>query len=327
MMETGARSSSIVATAACAASLLFLGSVASVAQAPSAKGADARTAILAQHKQIDGAYARAAMSPFTAVSVQYFEAGQTHRLGFGATGVTFDPEGAMTDVIELTFIDDVFWITPVSGPHTPAMLKTHGDDDSVTTPGTPISGKTKLLPRDVVGVGRHVVQFVTQQGLGNARVFDPESPARKAFAGLKWFEPNLALQVKAVFVPNPTPGKVIIGTSRGLSKEFYRVGVFEFQIEGKPQKLTALTGSKAPRVGDEFFVPFRDATTGVESYSVGRYLNIPYVEGTSQYVLDFNGATNPLCNYSPHYNCPIPPRENVVSVAIRAGEMTYPRPH
>jgi uncharacterized protein (DUF1684 family) len=45
------------------------------------------------------------------------------------------------------------------------------------------------------------------------------------------------------------------------------------------------------------------------------------------YVLDFNLATNPLCNYSPHYNCPIPLRENMLPVAIRAGEMTYPARH
>ena len=79
-----------------------------------------------------------------------------------------------------------------------------------------------------------------------------------------------------------------------------------------------------PKPGDELFVAFRDATTGQATYEVGRYLFIPFGGNDAAYVLDFNLASNPLCNYSPHYNCPIPLRENTLPVAIRAGEMTYP---
>ena len=60
---------------------------------------------------------------------------------------------------------------------------------------------------------------------------------------------------------------------------------------------------------------------------MGRYLFIPFAGAEAAYVLDFNEATNPLCNYSPHYNCPIPLRENVLPVPIRAGEMKYPAHH
>ena len=42
------------------------------------------------------------------------------------------------------------------------------------------------------------------------------------------------------------------------------------------------------------------------------------------FVLDFNRCFNPLCNYSPAYNCPYPPEENHLEVAVRAGEKTYP---
>jgi len=125
---------------------------------------------------------------------------------------------------------------------------------------------------------------------------------------------------------NPSPDKIIIATSRGLKKEYYRVGTLAFAVEGTQQKLTVLSMSVSPKAGDELFVPFRDATTGTETYDVGRYLMFPFQAGRD-YVLDFNTATNPLCNYSPHYNCPIPPRDNVLTAAIRAGEMTYPKPH
>ena len=98
-------------------------------------------------------------------------------------------------------------------------------------------------------------------------------------------------------------------------------------MNGKPLRLTVLTTTASPKAGDELFVAFRDATTGTESYDGGRYLFIPFAGADAGYVLDFNAATNPLCNYSPHYNCPIPPRENVLSVPIRAGEMKYPVRH
>ena len=94
-------------------------------------------------------------------------------------------------------------------------------------------------------------------------------------------------------------------------------------MEGKALRLTALGTTAAPKQGDELFVAFRDATTGRETYEVGRYFFVPFGGADVAYVLDFNLATNPLCNYSPHYNCPIPLRENTLPVAIRAGEMTF----
>ena len=68
---------------------------------------------------------------------------------------------------------------------------------------------------------------------------------------------------------------------------------------------------------DALEVYFTDATSGRESYRM-RYLGVAASDGG--YVLDFNRAYNPACAYSPHYNCPIPPPENHLAVAIRAGE-------
>ncbi len=66
-------------------------------------------------------------------------------------------------------------------------------------------------------------------------------------------------------------------------------------------------------------VYFRDATTGRGSYEVGRYVAVR-LDGDGLLV-DFNHAYNPTCALSPYYNCPIPPRENFLTMAIRAGEM------
>jgi hypothetical protein len=76
-----------------------------------------------------------------------------------------------------------------------------------------------------------------------------------------------------------------------------------------------------PGVGEnDVSVFFRDATTGRESYATGRYVD-PVRQPDGRYLLDFNLCYNPACAVSEHYNCPIPPRENVLKVAVRAGEM------
>jgi uncharacterized protein (DUF1684 family) len=297
------------------------------AQKPAASPTDPVAAILASHKTADDAYANVPMSPFTAVGVQYFTPGQALRLGVGPSGgVEFGANPAAPDVLEFTLADGAFWVAPVTGAR-PFIAKTGGDGDVSGLPGTAVAGKTRLAPREVVHIGRFFVEFYARPDTGNARVFDPESPTRKAYTGLKWFPAAPWLQVKARYVANPTATAVTITTSRGLQKEYFRVGTFEFNIDRAAQRLTVLATVASPKAGDELFVAFRDATTGQETYEVGRYLFIPFAEADGAYVLDFNKATNPLCNYSPHYNCPIPPKENVLAVPIRAGEMKYPAHH
>jgi uncharacterized protein (DUF1684 family) len=296
------------------------------AQAPGPTGADPAAAVLAAHKASDEEYANAVMSPFTAVAVQYFQPGQTIRLAVGPAGAAFGPAAAGEDAVELTMQDGAFFAGPAGGA-TPLVVKTSGNGEVTGLPGTAVTARTKLAPREVLRVGRYFVETLSAPGNGNARVFDPESPARRAFTGLKWYAPNLALRLNARFVAHATPTPVTIATSRGLQREYYRVGTFEFTVDGKALRLTALATLATPKAGDELFVAFRDATTGRETYDIGRYLFITFAGADASYVLDFNLASNPLCNYSPHYNCPIPLKENVLVVAIRAGEMKYPVHH
>ena len=70
-------------------------------------------------------------------------------------------------------------------------------------------------------------------------------------------------------------------------------------------------------------MPFRDATSGHETYGGGRYLDLP-VAPMGHYVLDFNRAYHPYCVYSEAYSCPLPPAENTMALAVRAGERLRP---
>jgi hypothetical protein len=70
-------------------------------------------------------------------------------------------------------------------------------------------------------------------------------------------------------------------------------------------------------------VPFGDLTNGTETYKGGRYLDLDRTP-TGLYDLDFNRAYHPFCVYDPSYVCPVPPRENRMTVAIKAGERLGP---
>jgi len=77
------------------------------------------------------------------------------------------------------------------------------------------------------------------------------------------------------------------------------------------------------------FVPFKDATSGKETYGAGRYLDLEPGRDRTQgekWILDFNQAYNPWCAYSEAYNCPFVPTENWLEAPIYAGEKDYHLP-
>ena len=120
-------------------------------------------------------------------------------------------------------------------------------------------------------------------------------------------------------------------TSAGTVKYFYKYGRVDFMIDGTEYLLYAYQGKElmqTEQYRDYLFVPFTDATTGNESYGSGRYLEFYKrdIENDSLQ-LDFNKAYNPYCAYATGFKCPIPPRENRLSVAIKAGEMNFRKSH
>jgi len=154
-------------------------------------------------------------------------------------------------------------------------------------------------------------------------IFDPERPEKRSFDHLLYFPPDRSYAVNARLVVHKKPEEIEMLTSRDLKKTFYRYAKIEFRLGGKDQELSAFKSDLTGEGSGYLFIPFRDATTSRETYGAGRFLEIEEPD-EEHFVLDFNRAFNPLCNYSPAYNCAIPPRENHLQVAIRAGEMTYP---
>jgi uncharacterized protein (DUF1684 family) len=154
-------------------------------------------------------------------------------------------------------------------------------------------------------------------------VFDPQRPQRLEFRHLLYFppDPGYAVPARLEKFAEQRPLKII--TTRKLEKTFFRYARVHFKLGGKEMALTALKTSLEGPDADYLFIPFKDTTNGHETYEVGRFLDVPD-PGQSEFVLDFNRCYNPLCNYSPAYNCPLPPLENFLDVAVPAGEKTYP---
>ena len=156
-------------------------------------------------------------------------------------------------------------------------------------------------------------------------MLDPQSPRLKTGPFPVWFDPVPAFRVEARLVRDSPPREEIVLSTRGNKRRALRLGKLEFTVSERVLHLTALRLLEPGAGESAVSLFFRDATTGHDTYAVGRYVDADSLGG-DRYVLDFNRAYNPTCAFSPLYNCPIPPRENVLPVAIRAGECTAPPP-
>ena len=146
---------------------------------------------------------------------------------------------------------------------------------------------------------------------------------RPAFRGLAYYPVDPDLRFSAKLHRYPSPKQMRLGTNTGEIRSGLRYGYFDFQVGDQICRLQVYRLEDASGVGASLFIPFRDSTSGQETYAAGRYIDLK--ENTSGvYDLDFNRAYNPSCAYNSEFSCPIPPAENTLSVAIRAGEKKYP---
>jgi uncharacterized protein (DUF1684 family) len=111
-------------------------------------------------------------------------------------------------------------------------------------------------------------------------------------------------------------------TSTGEVRKEERVGVLQFTLKGQQLTLSAFHEAGTPDM-TRLFVPFRDLTSGTETYHAGRYLDLERTP-TGLYNIDFNKAYHPYCYYNPKFDCPYPPAENRLTLPIRAGERLPP---
>ncbi len=152
----------------------------------------------------------------------------------------------------------------------------------------------------------------------------PLSPDEKRnFRGLKYypFNPKYLfcgqIERKIFHINNPKYYATFL-TNKGTNKRYLRYGTFHFKLDGEEYALEIYKSI----LSDNLFIPFKDKTNGKESYDGGRYIDAEILEGYKM-VLDFNMAYHPSCAYNDNFICVLPPRENTLSVEIRAGEKNF----
>jgi uncharacterized protein (DUF1684 family) len=147
----------------------------------------------------------------------------------------------------------------------------------------------------------------------------PVPQARRAkLLPLRYYEINPSFNVPAALRLSEDRPVFEMPTSTGTLRRMERVGVLEFKLNGESMTLAAFVEEGTRRI-ETLFVPFADQTTGKETYSAGRYLDL-HPTPTGIYAVDFNKAYNPYCAYNDTYECPFPPPSNRLKLEVRAGE-------
>ncbi len=254
------------------------------------------------------------ITPFTAIGQALLRDGQAVRVALAADTLLLDKPTAdvglpTIEVLWQSSTGKVFVRTPLGGQF---------------RIGRKLVGPVPMeyAAGDTIRAGRFLLQVYFNAAGGRVMAFDPKYTLRRTFTGLHWFDPDPAWRVTARVELIAHGDTVTMPTSLGLRKHYVRSALLHFSAPGgSDQTLTLFR----PASGEEYgFIPFTDATTGVETYGSGRYLDVTLPDtAASTLELDFNRAYNPYCAYTHYYNCPISPTENALSVPVKAGEKSY----
>ncbi len=162
----------------------------------------------------------------------------------------------------------------------------------------------------------------------------PQTPLkehdRARFGGLSYFPYDAAYRFTALVEPAAAPARPELAAWMELPASL--TPEFSFRLIGRAHLSGPLAGATLPIFWMEgyaggLFVPFRDATSGTQTYGAGRYL-LDTVKGADmggdwargELLLDFNTAYHPSCAYDPKWNCPLAPLESRLALPVRAGE-------
>ena len=218
--------------------------------------------------------------------------------------------------LRVTVVGDRFH---VEGVDPPARFKVNATDKAADKDPESNIKRDATLDSSYIQIDRFSLRL-SHQRFPAVIVFDPQSSRFKQYKGLRYFPVDLAYRYELPLTPNPKPETVMIMSTVGNQRRAQQVGWFDFLVGKTAYRLEAVRLLE-PGVGEnDISVLFRDATSGHDTYALGRYVD-PKKLPNGNYVLDFNEAYNPACAFSDHYNCPIPPKANTLAAAIRAGEM------
>lgn len=140
--------------------------------------------------------------------------------------------------------------------------------------------------------------------------------ARFELKDIPEYDINPGMIFKGVVATTEVSDSILITDIVGTQKMYKIEAMLQFEAQGQTQGLLAINGGK-----DNYFVVFKDETTGEETYGGGRFLYVRRPsEGSKEIILDFNKAHNPPCAFTDYATCPLPPLENTLDFLVNAGE-------
>lgn len=160
--------------------------------------------------------------------------------------------------------------------------------------------------------------IINRSGKLGVRLRDLESEAVANFHGVDRYPVDISWRLEATFEKYDPIRQIDITNILGQTYQQPCPGELVFTIDGKEYRLDAIDEG-----GDDYFIIFGDQTNEHETYPSGRYMYVDQPDANGKVMVDFNKAYNPPCAFSNYATCPLPPRQNLLDVAIRAGEKNY----
>ena len=155
--------------------------------------------------------------------------------------------------------------------------------------------------------------------------FNVESPLteeqKRGLQSLTFYPIDPVYRVKARLLPIEIKKIREVPLTDGSTERYLEHSFAVFEMGGKTNKVLLMQSLNESDMRN-FFLAFADETSGKETYGGGRYLNVRQ-DGKNSITIDFNLAFNPYCAYNPDFACPLPPRENILDIAIPVGEKNY----
>ena len=155
-------------------------------------------------------------------------------------------------------------------------------------------------------------QIITRSGALYLRVWDTTNPYVNSFKGFETFPLNEKYIVNASFEYYTSEKNEEIETQLGVNTTTQFIGKATFLLNNEEYTLD---------VGTNGFTMVSDATSGNETYGGGRYIYFDLPKENGEFKIDFNKLYNPPCAFGEFTTCPLPPRQNRLSLKIEAGEL------
>ena len=171
------------------------------------------------------------------------------------------------------------------------------------------TGKPTLL--ETGSLAWFIIERGDQFGI---RLRDYEHPAINQLTHIESFPADPAWKIEANFEAYEEPRELLIPTIIGTVEKNMCPGILHFNVNGVEQKIYPVAA------GRRLFVIFADETSALETYGGGRFLYLDKPDKRGLVTIDFNKAFNPPCAFTRYATCPLPPRENFLTVRIEAGE-------